>query len=120
MEFFTDKTELRIYAVLTLRAFNNCSTSPTVTIRSRISQRGCINPTGEGANLRVRCSDCFGRGGGVCRGGGVSAQRKGVCPGEDLPAGGGGRCLSAGQPPPGRMTDTCKNITLPQLRCGWC
>ena len=28
----------------------------------------------------------------------------------------GGACLST--PPPDRMTDTCKNINLPQIRCG--
>ena len=28
--------------------------------------------------------------------------------------------MHAGIPPPvNRITDTCKNITLPQLRCGW-
>ena len=54
---------------------------------------------------------------------GVSA-----CQGECLPAGGGGICLPRGvvclpggaclQDPLDRMTDACKNITLPQLRCG--
>ena len=38
-----------------------------------------------------------------------------VCPGGCLP--GGGWCV-ADPPPMDRMTDTCKNITLPQLRCG--
>ena len=61
---------------------------------------------------------------------GVSTQG-GVCPG-GLPRGGGvctGECLQGGclantpqtrgtHPPVDRMTDTCKNITLPQLCCG--
>ena len=45
---------------------------------------------------------------------GVSAQG-GVCP--------GGGCLPGGclprLPPVNRITDTCKNITLSQLHCGW-
>ena len=50
--------------------------------------------------------------GDVCPGGvwpGVSAQG-GVCP--------GGVCGRPPAPPVDRMTDRCKNITLPQLRCG--
>ena len=47
--------------------------------------------------------------GGVCLPMGVSAQRGHVC----LP---GGICLP--HPTMNRMTDTWKNITLPQLRCG--
>ena len=83
-------------------------------------------------------------GGGVCvcsrgvsapGGGGVSALG-GVCsggsaPGEGVSAWGGllGGCLLRGGghllrgggcllPPVNRITDACKNITLPQLRCG--
>ena len=44
----------------------------------------------------------------VCPGGG-SAQGGGVCPGESVYGG--------VHPPVDRMTDRCKNITLPQLRC---
>ena len=53
---------------------------------------------------------CLHRVAGVCLGG--------VCPGEFLPGGylpGG----VSGRHPLDRMTDTCKNIILPQLRCGW-
>ena len=57
-------------------------------------------------------------GGGVCLGG-VSALR-------GVPASGAGEgcipaCNGADNPPPptvNRITDTCKNIALPQLRCG--
>ena len=58
---------------------------------------------------------CLGKGG-VCLGclPGVSAKGD-VCPGEVcIPA-----CTGAAPPPLDRMTDTCENITLPQLRCGW-
>ena len=52
-------------------------------------------------------------GGGVSAEEGVSAQG-GVCRGEGcLP---GGECKA--DPPVNRMTDRCKNFTLPQLRCG--
>ena len=46
--------------------------------------------------------------------GGVSqhALGGGVCPGGCLPS----ACWDT--PPVDRMTDACKNITLPQLRCG--
>ena len=52
-----------------------------------------------------RCSDRI-----FSRGGGCLARRSCVCPG-------GGVC----QTPPlvNRITDTCENITLLQLRCGW-
>ena len=51
----------------------------------------------------------------------VSAQGGGVCPGGCLPGGGGGVCpggLPKGgiwqtPPPVNRITDRCKNITLP-------
>ena len=39
-----------------------------------------------------------------------------VCPGGGYPHKEGG--VSGRQPPVNRMTDRCKNITLPQLRCG--
>ena len=42
-----------------------------------------------------------------------SRLREGVCPGGGMP--GGGWCLSSSNVD--RMTDMCKNITLPQLRC---
>ena len=54
--------------------------------------------------------------GGVCSGGGgVSALGEGylVPVGVGIPA-----CTEADTPPFNRMTDTCKNITLAQLRCG--
>ena len=44
--------------------------------------------------------------GGVCLGGGVCQW----C----LP-----QCMLGNTPPMNRITDTCENITLPQLRCGW-
>ena len=40
-------------------------------------------------------------------------RQKGVCLGGVCP----GWCDR--HPPVNRMTDRCKNITLPQLRCGW-
>ena len=43
---------------------------------------------------------------------GICLPRGGVCPG-GIPA-----CTVAG-PPVNRMTERCKNITLPQLPCGW-
>ena len=52
---------------------------------------------------------CLPRGvcqGGVCRGEGMCAQG-GVYPG-----------VCGRHPPVNRITDMCKNITLPQLRCG--
>ena len=56
---------------------------------------------------------------------GVSSQGKCLCPGGCLP--GAGVCLPGGvlpggvfqTPPMNRITDRCKNATLPQLRCGW-
>ena len=59
--------------------------------------------------------------GGVCLG--VSAQG-GCLPRGCLPRKGGFVCVSQhalGQTslPVNKMTDGCKNITLPQLRCGW-
>ena len=96
----------------------------------------------------VRCSGrhvkrpggtCLAGGGGVCSGGGICPggclARGCVCPGECLPRGvcwwesvcvgvsaqGVGVCQTPPTPPPPpvyRITDTCKNITLPQLLCG--
>ena len=76
----------------------------------------------------VRCSSRLRGGGGGCLLGGVcllgevSACRGGVClPGGCLPARGvvclGGVCLPGGVhlPPPRGQTDTCENITFPQL-----
>ena len=93
---------------------------------------GCVLSTAVAIcrELCARERGCLPRGWGVCPGGGVSArvvsargvsvQREGVYPeGGCLPRG----CLpregvSARHPPMDRMTDACKNITLPQLRCG--
>ena len=47
---------------------------------------------------------------GGCLPGGVAA-RQGVC------QGGCQGCVCGRHPPMDRMADTCKNITLPQLRC---
>ena len=44
--------------------------------------------------------------GGVCPGG--MSEQGGVCPGD----------VWQTPPPMNRMTNRCKNITLPQLRCG--
>ena len=59
--------------------------------------------------------------GGVCSGRGVSAPG-GVCSG-GLCSGGGGvvskHVLRQTPLPVNRITHTCENITLPQLRCGW-
>ena len=64
---------------------------------------------------RMRTVRCSGRPGGMSAqgcvsAGGVVCLPVGVCP---------GGCLPASNPPPvDRMTDTCENITLPQLHCG--
>ena len=68
---------------------------------------------------RMRTVGCSGRhwgvwvsaqGGGRCLPGGWEVSARGVC----LP-----RAVSARRPlPVDRMTDTCTNITFPQLRCG--
>ena len=53
---------------------------------------------------------------------GVCLPGRSVCPEGCLPGGGIPACTEADSPPPpwtDRMTDKCKNITLPQLRCGW-
>ena len=59
----------------------------------------------------VHCSGRPGEGclpeGGVCQG--VCAQGEGCVSGE------GGSAQGGSKTPPDRMTDTCKNITLPQL-----
>ena len=69
----------------------------------RCSSRNCL-PGG------CLARGCLPRG---CLAGGVFAQGGvGVCPGGCLP---GGAC--ARHPPVNRMTDTCENITLPQLHC---
>ena len=49
---------------------------------------------------------------GVFAWGGVCSWGRSVCSG-GIPA-----CTEADAPPVNRITDTCKNITLPQLRCG--
>ena len=111
----------------------------TVRCSSRLS--GGVSAQGEGC--LPSGGVCLEKGGvcpggvslwGVCLGGGqpgeVSAQEVStqgvVCLGGCLPGGvckGGlpnGECLLGGvcQPPLDRMTDMCKNITLPQLRSG--
>ena len=47
-------------------------------------------------------------------GGGMRGRGNGAC------VAGGGAFVAGSilAPPPNRMTDRCKNITLPQLRCG--
>ena len=93
--------------------------------------RGCLLQGGVcfwGVCLLLRVWRCL-LPGGVCSGGGVCSQ--GVCfqggvyswgvsapkgcllPGVGIPA-----CTEADTPPVNRMTDACKNITLPQLHCG--
>ena len=49
----------------------------------------------------------------VCSWGGGLFLLGGVCSWGGIPA-----CTDADPSPVDRMTDTCKNITLPQLRCG--
>ena len=52
---------------------------------------------------------------------GGSAPEGDVCSGEGLLLVPGGGCIPACNGvdhPVNRITDTCKNITLPQLRCG--
>ena len=64
---------------------------------------------------------CLPRGGvcpAVCPGGGCPG---GVCPWGGLPRGVSTQCLLGDvcqTPPVNRITDRCKNITLPQRRCG--
>ena len=62
---------------------------------------------------------CSAPGGGLLRGGGECLVPGGVSPPGRSPPGGGyiPACTEA-DPPVNRMTDACKNITLPQLRCG--
>ena len=62
--------------------------------------------------------------GGVCPGGvcpGVSAHWGVSAQGAGVSAWGVSAPMHAGihTPTVNRMTDACKNITLPQLRCGW-
>ena len=52
---------------------------------------------------------------GVCASGGVCFP--GGCASGGCTSGGCFRCIPACSV--NRMTDRCKNITLPQLRCGW-
>ena len=79
-----------------------------MSARGGESARGCL-PRGVG---------CLSRGVGLSAKGGVSAWGKSArgC----LPRGVGvsARGVSARHPSVDRMTDRCKNITLPQLRCG--
>ena len=68
----------------------------------------------------VRCSGRPWRGKGVCMPGGCLPARGSACQG-GLPAGGSacqGGVSACNNPPVDRMTDTCKNITLPPLRRG--
>ena len=93
-----------------------------------VSAQGCLPEGGcpGGVCLGGVCP------GGVCQDVGVSARGGGVCQGVGVSARGWGMsawgvsdqggCVSQHTlrqtPPMDRMIDRCKNITLPQLRCG--
>ena len=101
-----------------------------VCVQGRISVQWGLCP-GEGISVQGVCVQ-----GGLCPGG--FFVQGGLCPGEvsvqgrSLPRGGlcpwgslfGGVSVQGGlpdrdpPPPVNRITDTCKNITLPQLCCG--
>ena len=79
----------------------------------------CITRMHSSRMRTFRCSGRpFGRGVFAQGVGGVSAQGD-VCLGGCLPRGSLPRGMSARHPAVDRMTDTCRNITLLQLCCGW-
>ena len=98
------------YSVIKISTRMHSSRMRTIRRSSRLLGGGVCQPGG-----------CLPGGGCLPARGRLPAGGVFYLPGQCLPGGGGvcpGGCLADTPTPMDRMTDTCENITLPQLHCG--